>query len=377
MNMKHLVLMIVVIAGLSLLLGCEGVSVSVNAEGDIAFARSEGIFFYNPDQNSLSLVEWKYGSEVVPVIVRWSPDGKTIAYTEKSSADSQETRVYVIGRNGEGKRQLYSTEHPITQMEWDPKGIYISVAQAGEDTDLGVADLVIISVEQEKVVKVMENTGDSHAWFDNNNLVFMKIDEVNPDNSGIFKGSLRMYRLSLDEDLEIAQTMVPREGSIVVNPFRRQIGFTAIGAGSDVGVYEEYMSDEAYAYIVQPGNVPELASPDVVNFIAFSPDGVQLLAKTVTWDGADLSVIDWKTKQTRTLVSPITDTVSIDSAEIQIYPAWYDSDRVLYFLFSRVYGSNGSTLRLMILDKRKGSPANLQIEIDKRIHQLVLENGGY
>ena len=140
MKIKRLVLIIVVIAGLSFLLGCEGVSVSVNADGDIAFARSEGIFFYNPDRDLLSLVEWKYGSEAVPVIVRWSPDGKNIAYTEKSSADSQETRVYLIARNGEGKRQLYSTENPITQMEWAPDGMYISVAQAGEDTDLGVAD---------------------------------------------------------------------------------------------------------------------------------------------------------------------------------------------------------------------------------------------
>ena len=76
-------------------------------------------------------------------------------------------------------------------------------------------------------------------------------------------------------------------------------------------------------------------------------------------------------------MSSITDTVNIDSSEIQLYPAWYDSDRVLYFLFSQVYGSNGRTLRLMMLDKRKGTPANLQIEIDQRIHQLVLENGGY
>ena len=114
-----------------------------------------------------------------------------------------------------------------------------------------------------------------------------------------------------------------------------------------------------------------------MNYLRYSRDGTKLLAKSLTWEGADLVVIDPRNKTTQVVRKNITDYLTKDSINIPVLPVWYDKNRVLFFEESSVYSTGGKSLRLMSVDMRTGEIRNLQIEIDRFIHELVEEMGGY
>ena len=154
------------VAGFVILLSsCEPISVSVNQSGDIAFTRTEGVFAFNPATSKLTTIDWTYGTEAMPVIVRWSPSGNAVACTYRASKESQSTKVMLIPVKGENK-VLYETDKVVTQLEWSPDGAWLTAAQAGEDDDIQCADLILINPADGTSKFLVKKTGYVHRWLD-------------------------------------------------------------------------------------------------------------------------------------------------------------------------------------------------------------------
>jgi Tol biopolymer transport system component len=381
MKRRYIVLTAVVILLITwlFLTACEPVSVSVNDNSEVAFTRLEGVFFINVAKESLSTVFWNHKNKPLPVITRWSPDGKQLAFTERKDKDSTDTSVYVVNRDGSKKRKMYSTSSKvITQLEWSPDGAYISLAQNGEDSDMGVADLALISTRDGMSKTIVANSGDVHSWLDNNRLIFMKIREKNPDNGDIMKGALAVYDITSGEWQRITSTIVGKVGSIDCDPDKKTTIFSAIKAGSaaDSG-YEENMSSDSYAYMIKDGGTPELINEAPINFLLFSPDGSTVLAKMEKDYKKNLVTINLTSKAVDTLIVDVTDKISANSSDVQVYPAWLDGDTVLFWRFANTYGYNGQALQLMSIETGNRKISNLQPFIDRAIDKLVMQKGGY
>ncbi|MCK4797254.1 MAG: hypothetical protein KAT05_07715, partial [Spirochaetes bacterium] len=264
---------------LIIVIGCEPISVSVNSKGEVAFARSEGVFFINLKSGALSLLDWNYAQPTVPVIVRWSPDEEHLAFTVKENKDSQNTTVYTINKKGQ-KKKIYSTSKVITQLEGSTKGSYISLAQAGEDSDMNVADLVLILVKDGMSKIVVQNAGDVHKWLDDNTIAFIKIIKKNPDNSDIFMAELSLYKVDTQEKIVLTKALVGRTGGMDCFPAMNIIAFTAIKTDKEAENFEKNMTTDGYAYVFNiKSNKLMKISENVINFVEFSPDGTKILAK--------------------------------------------------------------------------------------------------
>src|SRR5262249_58188844 len=62
---------------------------------------------------------------------RWSPDGKTIAFTGKRG-DNESAQIYLLPVEGGEARQLTSHPTAVTDLSWTPEGapIYFKPAEA-------------------------------------------------------------------------------------------------------------------------------------------------------------------------------------------------------------------------------------------------------
>ena len=362
------------------IISCEPISVSVNSNGDVAFTRNEGVFYININSGKVDTLDWNYGSPTIPIIVRWSPDGKTAALTVKDNKDSQNTSVYLIDKSG-NKRKLYSISKIITQMEWSTDGKYLTIAQAGEDTNINVADIVLISAADAMSKTIVENCGDVHKWLNENSIVFMKINKKNENNGDIFLGELSIYKTEFHNSQSLIKVFIPRTGGIDCSPASGQIAFTAIDTTDENGDFAENMTADAYLYLY---DIKEKKlnkwTDDVINFTEYSPDGNNILVKVKdkeNYSAINLGYIDMKDNLLKLLVKNITDTVSASSTSVQAYPAWLDNQSVLYWRSSNNYGSSGEYLQLMSINISSLKKKNHQVTIDTEIQKLVEANGGY
>lgn len=365
---------------LIIVIGCEPISVSVNSKGEVAFARSEGVFFINLKSGALSLLDWNYAQPTVPVIVRWSPDEEHLAFTVKENKDSQNTTVYTINKKGQ-KKKIYSTSKVITQLEGSTKGSYISLAQAGEDSDMNVADLVLILVKDGMSKIVVQNAGDVHKWLDDNTIAFIKIIKKNPDNSDIFMAELSLYKVDTQEKIVLTKALVGRTGGMDCFPAMNIIAFTAIKTDKEAENFEKNMTTDGYAYVFNiKSNKLMKISENVINFVEFSPDGTKILAK-VKEEGyggkINLAYIDMINKSEKILIKNVTDTVNANSTNVQAYPTWFDENNVLYWRSSNTYGSSGQALQLMSVDISSLKKQNYQVMIDSEVFKLVEQKGGF
>ncbi len=367
---RYLILMFLFLAA-----ACEDVSVSVNSRGEIAFAREEGVFFLDADADSIELVDWTYGQEKTPALVRWSPDGNYLAYTNRVVDDYYDTDVYVIDRLGRGKRLVYSCRQVILQMEWSAEGSSLSVAQVGEDTDIGVADLALIDVATGESEIILRNVGDSVSWPIDSAFVFMQVKEANPDNSDILKGTLGLYDTESGEILEIVDAIIGKDGGIVADP-DDYIAFSAIEVG-DVE-FSETMTTDAYAYSIRPHSEAVRLLERPVTFLKFSPDRSRLLMKAQReYSGYDLGYLEIESGEWNLLIEDVVDTVTVDSIDVAVQPAWHGKDAVLYWDIGRTYGHNGQGLRLMRYDLSDGMKRNFQPLIDRALDKILIATDGY
>jgi len=358
-----------ILLGITLLLvfGCEGISVSVNKDGEIAIPREEGIVIYNPVSGDVRIFQQNENKNEIPVLTAWNADGNALAYTLRPKKGNKSTSLFIRKKREDAPKLIYSSKYPISQIRWSPAGDAVSIARQGVSIQYKSADIALIDVNTGKVLKEFLSVGDSHAWLDKNSLIYVKIKDVNPDNAAIYKGTLTLYNRLLDEELPLTEVLFSREGSITADPFHRQIGFTAIEAGPQVGPYTDFMSDENFAYIIKPGNFPEIIYSEPVTFLLFSPDGTRLLGKRKEWDDSDLILINWRLKTAQTVQESVPDFISTDSMKIPLYPAWYDSRSLVYFSIHYKYGANGKDLRLMHLDLITEKKRDLQLAVDQGV----------
>jgi dipeptidyl aminopeptidase/acylaminoacyl peptidase len=219
------------------LLGCEPVSVSVNALGDIAFARAEGIFIQEAGTGKILTVVWNQGKAAVPVLVRWAPDNETLAYTVKPDKDSQSAELFVVKKSGGEPRQLLSADKIVTQLEWSPDGKYLSVAQQGADSELGVADLVLVDAASGMSKVVVKNCSDVHSWLDEKTVGLVKVAAKNPKNSEILTGRLSVYRLDAGDLKGLLDVKMSTSSGLDAFAGSRSIAFTALQVGPESREY--------------------------------------------------------------------------------------------------------------------------------------------
>ncbi|MBN2547184.1 MAG: hypothetical protein JXB50_15385 [Spirochaetes bacterium] len=365
-----------------LFFSCEPISVSINSKGDIAFARNEGVFYFNTKSMKLTMLDWNYGNETIPIIVRWAPNESMLACTVKLGKNNQNNEVYLIDLSGK-KNKIYSVDKVISQMEWSPDSKYISLAQVGQDTDMAVADLVLINVTDGMSKIIVSNTGDVHRWLDNSKIVFMKIAEKNKNNSDILKGELSVYDYKTQNTEKKLNTIVSKTGGLDLEANKKDIVFSAIDVNAEKQLdFAENMKSDMFAYIYNLSNNKfEKLSDNIINFIKYSPDGSKILIKNRSpndYSGnMNLGYVNMKDKKIKNIITNVTDTVSSNSQNIQVYPAWLDNNNVVYIQSINSYGSNGQSLQLMSAGINDGKKKNYQPVIETEINKLIEQKGGY
>ena len=419
------------------LFGCEPISVSVNALGDIAFARAEGIFFYEAKTGKVVTVTWNKGQPGIPVIVRWAPDNATLAFTMKPDKDSQSATVYLADKAGGEARQVLELDKVVTQMEWSPDGKLLSLAQAGEDSELasGMSKVVV------------RNCGDVHNWLDEKTVALIKVSAKNSKNSEILTGRLSLYRVDASDLKGLLDVKVTTTAGLDANPAGRTIAFTALQTGPESQefipsriaqdvfenqILEKLYDDEqkallkkhysltagsyalkkgldqetqdklydalasggimdasnSFAYVVKAPDTKALAgkladlgaeklSTKPANFVQFSPDGGSLLLKVKGESGTELGTWNLASQSYRRLVAEVVDSVSANSSSVKVYPSWAGNGSAVFFKENRVYGSNGMALTLMSVDTAGLKQRNLQVAIDTEVNRQVMNRGGY
>ncbi|MCG8570039.1 MAG: hypothetical protein MJB14_07840 [Spirochaetes bacterium] len=372
--MKKVIRNIILVILVVLIFSCEPISVSVNSHGEIAFARKEGVFFFNTKSNKLTTLDWQYDTEQVPIIVRWSPDEKKIAFTMKATAEAFSTEIYLINRNSTNLVKLFSTDKVVTQLEWSPDGKFLSYAQAGGNTDLNVADIGLYSIAEKSEKIVVKDTSDIHRWLDNNRFAFMSIKEKNPDNQEMFKADLSFYHQDQGKTEILNPVVIEKSGNLDCHS--NYIFFTAFEVG-DVGFSEDFQSTQIYLYTLNKKSL-ERYSPDKAIFVRLSPDKKNLLVTLQNDDDTNsLAVIKINNKRIKVLRNSFKLEVNTGSAEVMAYPEWLDNENILFFDNNRSYSYNGTALRLMKQNVNSRLIENLQVPIDQLIDQEVKSRGGY
>ncbi len=366
---------------LLVLLACEPISVSVNSAGEIAFARSEGIFFIHPKTKKLESVQWNHGKDTVPAIVRWSPDGQYLAYTVKDKKSSSRTSVYVTDRSGSQNKKVYFESKVITQLEWSPDGTFLSLAQQGQDSKMAVADIVVISLTNNNAKIIIQNANDNHKWYDQNQLVFIKLTKRNQNkrNNKIYKGYLGFYNVKNDNIKKILPVISTKSQSIDVNPSRDYIAFTALRINKGAAEFSKAIkvtNPNAYLYKVNLHKIQKL-SQKIISYVKFSASADKILLKVKNKNKHSLAFLNLKTRRLRYLEKNLLDKVSANSVSVEVYPSWLDQENVLFWRQINTYGANGQSLQLLSVNTNTLKKTNLQVLIDSEIHKLLEQRGGY
>lgn len=355
--------------------GCEPVSVSINSKGDIAFTRETGVFFYNIENNQIKTLYWNYPNSSMPVIVRWSQDEEKLAFTMKENKSSQETKVYIIDKNGNNMQEIATVSNVVLQLEWSPDGNYLSYALPGADTDMSVADIGLISLKNNENKIIIRNSSDVHKWY-NNNIVFMSVKEKNADNSSILKGDLSIYDVNKKESKFIVGAIINSSGYLDCSK-KGDIVFTAYDCGEKI----EFKDDYYYAYsfllnISKPSVIRKITSKNTF-FNVFSSSGNSILLVTEESSIYSLNIYNMDNQSINMICKDITFKISTGGADVSLYPAWYDNNNILFFKNISIYGSNGTSLSLMSIGKNGTNLINLQPTIEYWMDSEIKKKGGY
>ncbi len=358
-------------------LNCEPVSVSVNSKGEIAFTRDTGVFYYNPKTNSIQTVFWNYPNSSITIISKWSPDGQKIAFTVRNSEYENATKIYLIDKNGSNSKEILNSDKNIIQLEWSPDGNYISYALPGADSDMGAADIGLISLKDGTNKIILTNTGDVHKWY-NLNIIYMSIKEKNPDNSSMFKGILSMYDITNQTNTPLVNSIINNKGYIDCSK-NEDIVFTAYkvnNTNTDIA-FEEFSS--VYSFLINLKNISSISQITNKNssFNTFSPDNENILLVTDDGSLSSLELYNIKNKSKQSIINNITFKTSVSGSEISLYPCWYDNNAILFFKIINVYGANGKMLQLMSINKDGSNLTNLQPFIENWMDNEIKKKGGY
>jgi hypothetical protein len=380
MKMKHMGKIIACVCLILIMISCEPISVSINAKGEIAFTRSEGAFYLDLKTGKLSVIDWNFGKDTVPAIIRWAPDNDTVALTVRDNINSQDTTLFVADKKGT-KKKTYSSASAITQVEWSTDGTYISLSQAGADSDMGVADLVLISKKDGMSKTIVSNAGDVHHWIDGKNILFIKVSEKNKDNSDILKGEISVYSVDTGETKSLTNVIVSKTTGLDFSAERKEIVFTAIKAGEKVDFEADMKAESSiFAYDLKKNVLGDPIPAVIADYVKYSPDSTKLLVKAAdseSYGSFDLAFYDLKKGKLEVILKNTLNTVNTNSATVQVYPTWLDNSTVLYWKMTNTYGTGGQAIQLFSINATTLKKQNHQLLIDTEISKLIEKKGGY
>jgi dipeptidyl aminopeptidase/acylaminoacyl peptidase len=137
---------------------------------------------------------------------RWSPDGKTIAFTSKRG-DNEFAQIYLLPVDGGEARQLTTHASAVSEISWSPDGasLYFSAADA-KTADEKARDRL-----RDDVYAYDENYKQTHLW---------KVAVATKTEAAITSGSFSMTSYSLSDD---GKKVVASDGASLWRPDSGQV----------------------------------------------------------------------------------------------------------------------------------------------------------
>ena len=372
------IILIVFLGFMIIAFSCEPVSVSVNSNGEVAFTREEGVFFVNFKTDKLSNVIWNKDKKSMPVIVRWSNSEELFAYTLKNT-EFNSTELYICDKAGKKTKSVFSISNPILQVEWSNDDKYITISTTGDDTELGVADIHLISVADGMSKKILTNVGDLHKWYSNEKIINMNIIEKNTTYEA-YLGSMSLTNIKNGSQEIVLYTIVSKEGGLDYSPKSDRVVFSALSVDSKKTVFPKELDTQSfapYSYDFKTKSTQKI-SDSACFYIDFSPNEKNiLLLLSKSYSEKILATYSVDKKQTTTVVNGVLEKITNSSSSANLYPNWLNDSELLYFVERKVYGSNGVSLSLFSIDISSQNKKNRQLFIDTEIDKLIKEQGGY
>lgn len=365
---------------LFLFVACEPVAVSVSPKGEIAFTRSEGVFFLDTQNGAVKPVFWNGAQGKFPAIVEWSSDGGKIAYTLKSSKDAMSTEIYVAPKGGKATK-LKQVDGVVTKMVWSPDGQYLSYATGGADSDMGVADIVLVTVASKASKVLVSNAADLFYWLDEQSIVTMKLDSKVAEFDGRFLG--KVIRASVDGSVTpLTETFVTEKKGAMHGNEKGDVLFSSLSF--DLSRKADSAVTSAL-YKSGSGRKAVKVLDKAVTFIKYNPAGTKALlmtkeVKTVDYSEKtfiDIALFNPATKSMSVLRKDVKNAISVEANTLDLLPTWLDGESILFFNMMSNYGSSVQNLSLFKLDVTSKKVENLQPKIDGEINSIVQARGGY
>lgn len=362
------------------LTACEPISVSVSPKGEVAFTRSEGVFYFDTKSGRVKPVYWNGAEKQFPAVVAWSADGSQIAYTLKSSKDAMATDLYIASKGAKGTK-LKHIDGVVTKLLWSPDGRFLSYATGGADSDMGVADIALITLSTKASKVLVSNAADLFYWVNNSSIVTVKLESKVAEFDGRFLG--KVIKASVDGRVTpLTETFVTEKKGAMDGNTKDEVLFSSLSF--DLSKKADSTVTSAL-YKTSGSKKVEKLLDKVVTYVDYNPTGTNVLlitkeVKTVDYTEKtfiDLMLLDPTKKSTTLLRKGIQSSISVETNTLDLLPTWLDGKSVLFFNMMSNYGSSLQRISLFKLDVTSKKVVNLQPAIDSEINRIVQEKGGY
>lgn len=359
---------------------CEPISVSVSPKGEIAFTRSEGIFFLDAKSGDVSPIFWNGAQGKFPAVVAWSADGTQLAYTLKKSKDAMATEIFVAPKGGKGVK-LKAVDGVVTKLVWSPDGTYLAYATGGADSDMSVADIHVVTVSSKMSKVLVSNAADLFYWLDDKTVATVKLDSKVAEFDGRFLG--KVIKASVDGSVTpLTETFVTEKKGAMDGNKKGEILFSSLSFD-----LSRKADSAATSALYKTGSAKKSTKmlDKAVTVIKYNPDGSKALLMTKETKTVDysektfyhLSLFNPANKSETVLRRNVQNAISVETNTLDLIPSWLDGKNVLFFNMMSNYGSSVQNLSLFKLDVTSKKMENLQPKIDSEINKIVMSKGGY
>ncbi len=359
-----------------LLLACEPMTVSVAPAGRIAFSRSEGIFAVDLEKQALETIA--PAGDGKPTLVRWSPDGKKVAYfmiTGEGFGESHE--LFLRGEAGTAK-SLYKVDQPVLFLQWSPDGKSVTFAQADSSGEAKGAVLHLVDVESGEDKVIAKEVSAVHHWTPEGWIVLFQVDGEHKEGSGLFVGAIATLDPKSGEIKEHVHASSGRNAWLSISPDGSKVAFLALAAAMTheelqlPGEEEGVDTNETHAFVYDfAAKKLDAFADGVVQYLAYSPDGQRMMwvSKAEEGDAKILRSRQLSTGEDKELDGDVVTEASKDMSSVPLYYVWLDANRIFYWKMKITYGRTASQIAAHIVDVTSGKSKNVQYVIDKLVDE--------